>query len=1730
MKRSIYLLLSKSVLFISICLLSIGVAFGQTAGEDCSTAILIPVASSLATCNYSTVTSGSTQNGPNALCSDITGNVPNDDRWLKFVAPSTGNKLVITTTAGTVNDWTMEVWSGCVGTGSVIKCSDDVNAAMPEISLCQNEYIAGQTYYVRAWTYSQTAIGNMNICIYQTTACIIPPSNDECINSIRLNVNPPLACPGSSQTYSTLYATASGFTASCDAGTKNDVWFVFNTGSLADINMTISPLTAVGLKAELVFDCAGLEQACYSPANGSYLFSGLNPSADYTIRVWSTSTTPGTFKICLSDVCSNPTATISGTQAICPSQSATLSVAFTGVAPYTFVYSNGTTNTSITTSSNPYPFTVTPTVATTYSIVSMTDATCSGSGSGSATVSFTNPQPVSLNPFNPICASANPVTLTGGSPGGGVYSGVGVTNGVFNPSSGTQTITYTVTYATGCTRNNSQVFTVNAPPTAVISGSTTICTGQSAVVPINFTGTAPFVLTYTNGTASTQITTSTNPYLLTISPTSTTTYSLLSLIDASCAGTLSGSATITVINPANPTLSAFASACSNGSNITLSGGSPAGGVYSGVGVSGGVFSPSSGTQTITYTVTYVSGCTRSTSQVLTVNAPPTAVLEGIQTICSSQTATLNVTFTGAAPYTFVYFNGAINTTLTTSSNPFSFNVTPSSTTTYTLVSLTNGTCSGTVSGSPVVTVINPANPTQTSFTPVCVNAGLQTLSGGSPTGGVYSGTGVSAGKFDPLVGTQTITYTVTYASGCTRNTSQVFTVVQLPTVVLNSLGSICNNAATFSLTTGTPTGGTYSGTGVSANTFNPATAGVGTFIITYTYTNGNGCTSSDTALITVSNCTTCGSPATANAGPDKTTCNGAAISIVGTIGGSATSGTWSGGAGTYNPSNTSLSMTYTPTAAEKTAGSVTLNLTTNDPDGTGPCTAVSNAMVLTIPVAPTATLTGTQTICTTASVNLSVAFTGPAPYTFVYSNGTTNSSVTTTTNPYTIAVTPTVSTTYTLISLTNGTCTGTVSSSAVVTVLNPSNPTQTAFTPVCVNAGLQTLSGGSPAGGVYSGTGVSAGKFDPSVGTQTITYTITFQAGCTRSISQVFTVNPLPTVVLNSLGSICNSTPAFSLTTGTPTGGTYSGTGVSANAFNPATAGVGTFIITYNYTNGNGCTSSDTALITVTNCNTCGSPATANAGPDKTTCNGAAISIVGTIGGSATSGTWTGGAGTYSPNNTSLSITYTPTASEKTAGSVTLNLTTNDPDGTGPCTAVSDAMVLSIPVAPTAATISGSAVICTVTTGNIYSVPSLAGVTYLWSIPANYSIASGQGTNSISVTTTTTSASGNICVTRSNSCGTNQSCFAVLIRSVKPVTPGTISGINSTCINQSNVYKINKVANADYYLWTPPVGATINGSSAAFNTTDTSVTVLFGATFTTDTIAVQAGNCKGISIKKKLTIARRTTAPSTPASITGLSVVCNTPTSVYQVKSTSGAQTYTWRSTLIGILFNGLASPYTTTDTVVTVTYPTFTTTTLYVKASNACGSSTERSLAIRKTPAAPTSVTGPLTVCTGQTGVAYSIAAITGATSYTWTVPTALTILTGQNTTAITVSFSTTAANRTITVKGNNACGAGATKSIVVVAASCPRIGDASETTYNVEAYPNPSKGLLHIEFISSNESRFNLTVTDLSGRVLQKTNIEAVAGLNQFDWNLSDLSSGIYLMSVNGPDGNKMIRIEME
>src|SRR5439155_3253920 len=98
---------------------------------------------------------------------------------------------------------------------------------------------------------------------------------------------------------------------------------------------------------------------------------------------------------------------------------------------------------------------------------------------------------------------------------------------------------------------------------------------------------------------------------------------------------------------------------------------------------------------------------------------------------------------------------------------------------------------------------------------------------------------------------------------------------------------------------------------------------------------------SDSMVITIN------PSATVKAGPGQTVCaSSPAVTLAGSFGGAASSATWSGGAGSFNPNNTTTNATYTPTAGEITAGTVTLTLTTDDP--AGPCGAVNASMTITI--------------------------------------------------------------------------------------------------------------------------------------------------------------------------------------------------------------------------------------------------------------------------------------------------------------------------------------------------------------------------------------------------------------------------------------------------------------------------------------------------------------------------------------------------------------------------------------------------------------------------------------------------------------------------------------------------------------------------------------------------------------------------------------------------------------
>lgn len=132
----------------------------------------------------------------------------------------------------------------------------------------------------------------------------------------------------------------------------------------------------------------------------------------------------------------------------------------------------------------------------------------------------------------------------------------------------------------------------------------------------------------------------------------------------------------------------------------------------------------------------------------------------------------------------------------------------------------------------------------------------------------------------------------------------------------------------------------------------------------------------------------------------------------------------------------------------------------------------------------------------------------------------------------------------------------------------------------CSNAGAMVLSGGLPAGGVFSGNHVTAGLFNAAgllPGTQTITYTYTDGFGCSAAASQPIVVLSPPLVDIASLPATCFTASPFNLGGGTPLGGTYSGLGVSGGVLTPATAGIGFSTVYYTYSDGH-CANVDSTL------------------------------------------------------------------------------------------------------------------------------------------------------------------------------------------------------------------------------------------------------------------------------------------------------------------------------------------------------------------------------------------------------------------------------------------------------------------------------------------------------------------------------------------------------------------------
>lgn len=546
-----------------------------------------------------------------------------------------------------------------------------------------------------------------------------------------------------------------------------------------------------------------------------------------------------------------------------------------------------------------------------------------------------------------------------------------------------------------------------------------------------------------------------------------------------------------------------------------------------------------------YVATVGDQCITSYTVNIATSSPFGATAGVNQNICPGNSA--NITASGGTSYQWLDGSTIVGTTATIS-------VSPSNTTQYTCV-VTNGSgCQSTVYTTVVVNTPAPA-PTISAAgsTTICSGTSVD-LTSSYPTNNVWSTTETSSTITVSTGGSYTVSYTD--GNGCVSTSAPtIITVTPGTTIASGTISgpTTCGTATGSIQITGSGTGdiswtGTASGsqTGVTL----PYTiSGLAAGSYTVTFTDGTGCLSNQVTEA-LSDPTPPTTP-TITAGGSTTFCTGGSVTLTSSYG---SGNTWSNAAST-------ASITVS------TSGSYTVTYT----DGSG-CSATSAPIAITVntnPTAPTITAGGSTTFCDGGSVTLTS------------SQGTGNTWSTTET---TQAISATAAGSYTVTYTNANGCSATSTPLTITVNPLPTAPTiSTSGSTTFCDGGSVTLSASQASGVLWSNNASTQDITVSTSGSYTVTYTD--GNGCSASSAATsVTVNPNPTVTMSPLTQVCVYDAAFTLSGGSPTGGDYSGTAVSSNQFDPATAGTGTYAITYTYTDGNGCSGTASENITVDAC------------------------------------------------------------------------------------------------------------------------------------------------------------------------------------------------------------------------------------------------------------------------------------------------------------------------------------------------------------------------------------------------------------------------------------------------------------------------------------------------------------------------------------------------------------------
>lgn len=672
----------------------------------------------------------------------------------------------------------------------------------------------------------------------------------------------------------------------------------------------------------------------------------------------------------------------------------------------------------------------------------------------------------------------------------------------------------------------------------------------------------------------------------------------------------------------------------------------------------------------------------------------------------------------------------------------------------------------------------------------------------------------------------------------------------------------------------------------------------------------------------------------------------------------------------------------------------------------------------------------------------------------------------------------------------------------------------------------------------YNGSPITTSSSSPYNATATGVYTVKVSDGsCLSAASNSVTVYPAPgqptiTGTTGCVGSTLTSSAA-------PAGGSYkwylNGNPVGGNTQSITAAAAGTYTVVISSASPANCSSPASAGKVILG--SIGTPtivATGNnlAGPFSF-CSGAGGTLSSGLTGTGFTYTWSVGA-----NVLSYGSTITPTST----GTYILNVA----NANGCSASISQAVTMAQPPATptlTVGTANCAGTLLTSSLGSTYKwyqdngtgtfvqISGAAAQTYTATTPGNYrvTITNVNGCGATSATKTTTDSAGSVTVTIGTSKLTG--------------TTGTTPSFNY-CSADRDTLRAIVTGTANTYQWKKN-NVNIAGATTAKYVPNTNgagtYSVVVGASATCTATASQA--------------VTMTTSPAAPT-ITAQSAtaICSGSSVTLTGTAPAGVTTFLWirnASNYVSVAGNGLATgTYTATSAATTAAGIDVYTLRTEIVGNTTCRSAESAPVSVKRMNPVPSfnncagaALGTAATLCKGATlsAISTGTSPLGGTYTYSWYYGTTL-----KGTSA---KYNVAAAGNhrlvlTETI-GSVSCQKGsANTNITLAAAGCTPvtcrlasdkdnadelIGESFEAVEMV-AYPNPTSDLLNVDILNSGATEGKIVLYNTLGQVVLEKNVTLSEGKVSEQLDLSNMAQGIYSLSFQTANGNKVQKVVKE